>query len=152
MPRIYIEMMNGRPIMAYWTIEDAVRVAGMTREQAKSCLIPVELQPLSLDVRRYYEYRGYQMPDIRQAFLFLTSEVGELADELVQAEGGWVRNHPESKGKGIQGEAADVLMMLLVLSMQPDTWFDPIEAMFAKWASKGFPLITSRQEPDQQEA
>lgn len=151
MPRVFVEMMDDRPIMVYWTQEDAARVAGMAEADTKVRLVPVDLSPLSLAVQRYFEFRGLKMPNADQAFKFLTSELGELADELVQSEGGWVRNHPENKGKGVQGEAADVLMMLLVFCMQSEKWFDPIEAMFAKWSSKGFPMNAFRQEPGKEE-
>ncbi len=151
MPLAFVEMLGTKPIMIYWSLEDACRITGMTPEQAEKSLHPVEVSPLSLTVQRYFEYRGLKMPDRTEAFLFLTSELGELSDELVQEVGGWVRNNPKEKGKGIAPEAGDVLMMLLVFAMQPDTWFDPIEAMFAKMASKGFPINASRQKGGEEE-
>lgn len=142
MPKVYVEMMGSSPIMVYWTREDAIRITGMTEEEADKRLRPVDISSLSIVVQRYFEFRKYRIPNRDQAFKFLTSELGELADELVQAEGGWVRNNPEDKGKGVSQEAGDVLMMLLAFSMVEDTWFDLIDAMFAKMASKGFPLNT----------
>lgn len=89
------------------------------------------------DVKNYFEFRNYKVPDTHQAMLFLMSEVGELADELVQSmSDDWVRNNPENKGKGIQGEAGDVLMMLCALCSAAG--FDPEEAMRAKWKTKGY--------------
>jgi NTP pyrophosphatase (non-canonical NTP hydrolase) len=69
--------------------------------------------------------------------LFLTSEVGELADEVVQKiSEKRVRNNPENKGKGIAPEVGDVIMMTCVVCSAVGV--DPIEAMFEKMAAKGF--------------
>lgn len=147
---IYVEFLNGKPVSAHWTLEDALRLTGLTEEQARERIVSVPMDPISIPTRRYFDFRGLKFPTCQQAFLFLTSELGELADELVQLAGGWVRNNPQEKGKGIRGEVGDVLMMLVVFSMQffheYDEWVDPIDAMFEKWASKGFPINASRRE------
>ena len=100
-------------------------------------VIGVDFSPLIVDVMRYFEFRGYKVPDATQAMLFLMSEVGELADEVVQKTSEeWVRNHPENKGKGIAPEAGDVIMMTCALCSAVGV--DPLEAMFEKMTAKGF--------------
>lgn len=100
-------------------------------------VIGVELSPLTEDVMRYFKYRGYKVPDATQAMLFLTSEVGELADEVVQKTSEeWVRNNPENKGRGIAPEAGDVIMMTCAVCRAVGV--DPVEAMFETMAAKGF--------------
>ena len=88
-------------------------------------------------VNRYFQVRGYKEPDTVQAFLFLTSEVGELSDKLVHRQSeDWVRNHPESKNDDIAGEIGDILMML---TKTADTLgLDPMDCMLEKMARKGF--------------
>jgi NTP pyrophosphatase (non-canonical NTP hydrolase) len=100
-------------------------------------VIGLEMSPLTEAVMRYFEFRGYKVPDATQAMLFLTSETGELADEVVQKTSEeWVRNHPENKGKGIAPEAGDVIMMTCAVCSAVGV--DPIEAMFEKMTAKGF--------------
>jgi len=84
---------------------------------------------------RYFKFRGLEMPNESQAFQFLVSEVGELADALVSSSGNWVRNNP-GRERDIEGEAADVLMMLYVTLMERG--IDPYEAMLNKFRQKGF--------------
>jgi NTP pyrophosphatase (non-canonical NTP hydrolase) len=92
-------------------------------------------------ILRYYRFRGLSMPNEMQAFLFLASEVGELADALVSAPGPtsgggkWVRNNPDRE-RDPADEAADVLMMLYVTMMERG--IDPYAAMRAKFRRKGF--------------
>ncbi len=86
-------------------------------------------------VNRYYEFRGLTQPDANQAFLFLVSEMGELADAFVEEQGQWVRNNP-NRERDIQAEIGDVLMMLTVFSAAQGV--DPFEAMKAKMRKKGF--------------
>ena len=88
-------------------------------------------------VNQYFQYRGYKEPDTVQAFLFLTSEIEELADKLVhQQSEDWVRNHPESKNDDIAGEIGDILMML---TKTADTLgLDPMDCMLEKMSAKGF--------------
>lgn len=94
-------------------------------------------QSLSDIVKAYYEFRGLTQPDANQAYLFLVSEVGELADALVANQADWVRNNPDRERK-IEPEIGDVLMMLTVFAMEMGT--DPLQAMLDKMASKGFKL------------
>ncbi len=86
-------------------------------------------------VNRYYNFRGLTQPDAAQAFLFLVSEMGELADAFVQEQAEWVRNNPDRE-RDIEAEIGDVLMMLTVFASTQG--FDPFEAMLKKMGSKGF--------------
>ena len=94
-------------------------------------------QKISEIVKAYYEYRGLTNPDANQAYLFLVSEIGELADALVANQAKWVRNNPERE-RDIEAEIGDVLMMLTVFSMEMG--IDPVEAMLKKMERKGFQL------------
>lgn len=86
-------------------------------------------------ITEYFKFRGLVMPNEAQAFQFLVSEVGELADALVSSDGNWVRNNPDRE-KSVADEAGDVLMMLYVTLMERG--IDPYEAMLAKFKRKGF--------------
>ena len=86
-------------------------------------------------VQQYYDFRGLTQPDANQAFLFLVSEVGELADALVASQGQWVRNNPERE-RHIPSEIGDVLMMLTVFAATQG--IDPLEALKEKMRRKGF--------------
>ena len=87
-------------------------------------------------VNEYFQFRGYHDPDASQAFLFLASEVGELADKFVHGQASWVRNNPDAKNDDIAGEIGDVLMMLTKFAEKIGV--DPIEAMLNKFERKGF--------------
>lgn len=114
-----------------WTHGNAQKTA----EKDGGFVTPVFMEPLSALVERYFKARGYQMPTAEQAFLFLTSEVGELADALVHAQSdGWVRNN--ERERKIEGEIGDVMCMLIVTARQ--LGMDPIEVMLEKFRSKGF--------------
>lgn len=88
-------------------------------------------------VQKYYQFRGLAQPDANQAFLFLTSEIGELADALVAGQGDWVRNNP-GRERNIPAEIGDVLMMLTVFAATQGV--DPVEALKEKMRSKGFEM------------
>ena len=88
-------------------------------------------------VQVYYDFRGLTQPDANQAFLFLTSEIGELADALVANQAAWVRNNP-GRERVIPDEIGDVLMMLTVFAATQG--IDPVEALKAKMRSKGFDI------------
>jgi NTP pyrophosphatase (non-canonical NTP hydrolase) len=94
-------------------------------------------QKLSEIVDAYYQYRGMTHPDANQAYLFLVSEIGELADALVANQADWIRNNPDRE-REIDAEIGDVLMMLTVFSMEMG--IDPLEAMLKKMERKGFHL------------
>jgi len=131
--KIYVvwEIEDGGPVGVYWTHEQA------KREAYVGCFIkPVDLAPLGDLVDEYFAFRTYKTPSAQEAFLFLTSELGELADELAHGQGGWVRNNPADKGKGLEGEIGDVLMMLIKLASTVN--MDPLICMDNKMRSKGF--------------
>jgi len=93
------------------------------------------LATLQGTVEGYYEFRGLKTPDAGQAFAFLVSEIGELADAIVTQDGGWTRNHPERE-RDVKDEIGDVQMMLTVLADQ--FGIDPVGAMLDKMAAKGY--------------
>jgi NTP pyrophosphatase (non-canonical NTP hydrolase) len=127
----FVIIKNGQPEKICWT-QQAAEAHGSTGAEIVRC----EIDPLTVPVKEYFEYRGLKFPNAQEAFLFLTSELGELADELVSVVGGWVRNNPEGKGKGLLGEIGDVLMMLTMVCFA--LGLDPVACMFEKWAAKGF--------------
>ena len=86
-------------------------------------------------VKAYYEFRGLTIPNDTEALLFLTSEVGELADSHVEQMASWVRNNPD-KDRGVEDEVGDVLMMLTAYCIARE--IDPVECMLNKFAKKGF--------------
>ena len=135
----FVVMTCGGPRCVCWTRESAEEELAFGRQQWKEewRIEAVEIDSLCVPVMGYFAFRGYKTPDPIQAFLFLASEVGELADRLVQAQSAaWVRNHPESKSADPQGEIADVLMMLTALCSALN--LDPVELMLEKFKSKGF--------------
>ena len=92
---------------------------------------------LTQAVKAYYEKRGLKFPDANSALLFLVSEVGELADALVNQQPGWIRNHPD-KERDLKEEIGDVLMMLTAMAIAFD--IDPFEAMLDKFQGKGYDI------------
>jgi len=139
----YLVMLNNRPYQVCWTHEQAQKECD---ELAKfntvdTDIVDIPIDPVIQSMIDYFKFRGYKFPDTGQAFLFLVSEIGELADRLVQGQSpDWVRNHPEAKSARIQPEVGDVMMMLTALTYAElgSGEGDPIEMMFEKWASKGF--------------
>lgn len=97
---------------------------------------PVELGSLAGPVEDYFNFRELVDPDVFQAFMFLTSEIGELADKVVGLTGEWVRNNPQDKNDDVAGEIGDVLMMLTVTAAK--LGIDPVKAMFDKFERKGY--------------
>jgi len=92
-------------------------------------------QTLPEIVEKYFQFRNLTQPDANQAYLFLVSEIGELADAFVADQAAWVRNNPE-KERNVSDEIGDVLMMLTVFAMSQG--IDPKQAMLDKMRSKGF--------------
>ena len=124
--KIYLVTENGVS-KAYWTAERAQATGAPVTE--------VELENLPETITRYYRYRGMNFPNQLQSLAFLTSELGELADAIVESDGDWVRNNPDRE-RDPAPEAGDVLMMLYVTVMQRG--IDPLAEMLAKWRRKGF--------------
>jgi len=130
MLHIHLLLDNGLPVKAYWDVESAIEARDAGRGNH---IIDIPMQDLYAAVSHYFDFRGLKYPSQQEAFLFLTSEIGELADEIVQEAGGWVRNNPQNKGKGAENEMGDVVMMLCMTAMK-----DPIELMFRRWKEKGY--------------
>ncbi|MCE1254498.1 MAG: hypothetical protein LWX83_13235 [Anaerolineae bacterium] len=128
--------------MKIWVAEheDGKKTAHWIKKNAEALSIrepyEIDLEPLRELVEPYAEFRHYKKTNLTDATLFLTSELGEFSDEVVQMAGGWIRNNPENKGKGVAPEGGDILMMLVRAMNNLDA--DPIEAMFEKFKLKGF--------------
>ena len=115
-------------------------------------------------IQNYYQARGLQWPDAKDALWFFLSEVGELAeaylvhhesdltdeevdmlqtfsdegfhaDEIVSRVEGWVRNNDRVKKEDIRKEVADCEMMLAVF-MYSLTHTSPDEALLQKMKEK----------------
>ena len=115
-------------------------------------------------IQSYYDARGLQWPDAKDALLFYLSEVGELAeaylahhegnltgeeiqllenfsqdgfqaDEIVSRVPGWIRNNDRVRKEDISKEVADCEMMLAVF-MFSLTQSTPDAALLAKMKEK----------------
>ncbi len=115
-------------------------------------------------IKSYYEARGLQWPEAKDALWFFLSEVGELAeaylvhhqdeltdeevrmlenftvegyraDEIVSRVEGWIRNNDRVRKENISKEVADCEMMLSVF-MYSLTGATPDEALLAKMKEK----------------
>ena len=115
-------------------------------------------------IQSYYQARGLQWPDAKDALWFFLSEVGELAeaylahhkaeltdeeiamlevfsnegfhaDEIVSRVDGWVRNNDRVKKENIGKEVADCEMMLSVF-MYSLTKSTPDQALLIKMEEK----------------
>jgi NTP pyrophosphatase (non-canonical NTP hydrolase) len=134
--KIYLLMNKDKDaVSAHWMECDAY-----SNRHESDYVLSVELDPLTIPVAYYFDFRGNKFPNTDQSMHFLTSEIGELADEIVQSQSeDWVRNNPQNKGKGIAPELGDVLMMSTVLGISLEEHpICPVEAMFDKLKAKGF--------------
>lgn len=115
-------------------------------------------------IQKYYQARGLQWPDAKDALWFFLSEVGELAeaylahyedqltgeevqmlknfssegyhaDEIVSRIEGWVRNNDRVRKENIHKEVADCEMMLGVF-MYSLSGSTPDAALLAKMKEK----------------
>ena len=115
-------------------------------------------------IQKYYQARGLQWPEAKDALWFFLSEVGELAeaylvhheqnltaeevkmlktfadegfhaDEIVSRVDGWVRNNDRVKKEDISKEVADCEMMLAVF-MYSLTKTSPDDALLKKMKEK----------------
>jgi NTP pyrophosphatase (non-canonical NTP hydrolase) len=122
----------------HWTQQHAAKNAENLLTTHGLCTIHcVRLDPLCWLVNQYFAFRGLTEPTATQAFLFLTSETGELADAYVQEQATWVRNNPVARAAQAVGfEIADVLMMLTKFAERMG--IDPLTAMIEKFQSKGW--------------
>jgi NTP pyrophosphatase (non-canonical NTP hydrolase) len=96
-----------------------------------------------MDLRRlvdsYFDIRELAKPDTNEAMLFLTSEIGELADVIVSPQKKWVRNDKTKEDiknhiDYIADEVGDVLMMLTVVAGTFN--LDPVTCMQEKMTRK----------------
>ena len=97
------------------------------------------LEPISFIVNDYFKQRLLTDPTREQSFLFLTSELGEAADAIVQNAAAWNRNNPRNKDgstDAILEELGDVLMMLIKTSEKYGG--NVIHDMIKKFEKKGF--------------
>jgi NTP pyrophosphatase (non-canonical NTP hydrolase) len=89
-------------------------------------------------INDYYTQRGLKFPDSWQALAFATTEMGEAYEFLLQRDGGWVRNNPESKPvwdqQAFAEELGDLIMMVVVAGIAEGV--DPIQAMLGKMERK----------------
>jgi NTP pyrophosphatase (non-canonical NTP hydrolase) len=77
---------------------------------------------LTDEVEFYYNQRKLIPPNMHDCFLFLASEVGEVADEIMQWKGGFTRNNPLKEQRksddehieAIGEELGDVIMMAVM--------------------------------------
>lgn len=102
-------------------------------------ILEADLEPMSEIVNDYFAQRRLTDPTKEQAFLFLTSELGEAADAIVQDAANWTRNNPQNKdgsSEAILAELGDVLMMLVKTSEKFGG--NVIEDMLKKFTKKGF--------------
>ncbi|MCB2209325.1 hypothetical protein KQH62_00395 [bacterium] len=115
-------------------------------------------------IQTYYDARGLQWPDAKDALWFYLSEVGELteaylahhsddlteeelamletftkagqhADEIVSRVPGWIRNNDRVRKENISKEVADCEMMLAVF-IYSLTGASPDDALLAKMKEK----------------
>lgn len=89
-------------------------------------------------IEEYYDDRKLKVPDLIDSVLWMVSEVGEVAEACVQAQGGWVRNTP---GKDriitpmeIGRELSDVILMAMRVGMAMG--IDPLIMMAEKMQAK----------------
>ena len=87
----------------------------------------------------YYRERGLKWPNETKAILFAITELGEMAELLVNKDDEeWVRNNPEDKEgwspERFGEELGDVIMMCQVAGM--DAGVDPMELLLKKMQRK----------------
>lgn len=107
---------------------------------------------LEKKILQYYEMRGLKMPDLKDATLWLATEVGELLDAIMRLESGWVRNNPHSlerthvaKLTAVEDELGDCLMMLTVAALLIDA--DLINILLRKMNKKTGGELLAGQKP-----
>jgi len=99
----------------YWLITEVVELVKAWLETAKPSLTPAEA-----------------------AFFEQLIRLGEVAENIVQAEHDWVRNNDRVKAPNLAFEVGDALMMLTVFAIQSGV-ADPEICMKSKMKSKGWP-------------
>lgn len=89
-------------------------------------------------IKEYYEKRELRHPNIWQALAWLQTELAEVYELIMDREGGWVRNNPDSKPKfskeDLAEELGDIIFMCIVAGIEEGV--DPIGAMENKMRRK----------------
>lgn len=113
---------------------------------------------LTQEIKEYYEKRELKHPNIWQALGWVAAELGEVYEQLMAREGGWVRNNPEnheeqfSKDR-LAEELGDVIFMLIVAGIEEGV--DPVEAIRDKMQRKltkvatGVSRLEEAEEPEE---
>lgn len=86
-------------------------------------------------VVEYFRYRKLTIPSVESAFEFLVTEVGEVVEEKLQFEGGWVRNNKDKEQpltrdeylNRLGKELSDVIMMAIVMGLVAGV--DPVRSL-----------------------
>jgi len=86
----------------------------------------------------YYRLRNLKWPTVEEALMWAQTESGEVYEQLLAREGGWVRNNPdeheEYDRKKLAEEISDQILMLLVAGMVDG--FDILQIMRDKMERK----------------
>jgi len=134
MTTCYGILRDGQITHTAWTQENLLNKAGCL---SPSEIVEINVPPIIEAINWYFEKRGLlYAQDPIDAFLFLMSEIGEVADAIVHTRGAWVRNNERERDFG--PEIGDSLMMLCVTAQQRGV--DPLDEMLKKFAKKGFPI------------
>ena len=136
-------------------MNEKIALVGDNKKYLTSSDSGMDSSSLMNKILEYYATRGLTWPTPQEAFLWVMSEVGEVADELMIAtddEGKWVRNDKSKEGaerrrrakERFVEEVGDVIFMCLVTCMSLGSWesdsdvgrsylvYDPIRAMCEK--------------------
>jgi NTP pyrophosphatase (non-canonical NTP hydrolase) len=141
---IFVVVVEGRDeqssfVASHWNEEVASRETAELRRKyprLNITVMPVCLPNFSTMVNSYYQFRDYKDPDLKEAFNWLVSEVGELAGAINQTQiEGWVRNNDHTQDS-VADELGDVLMMLIKTAEKAGV--DVVDAMVNKWIRKGW--------------
>lgn len=89
-------------------------------------------------IKEYYTFRGYKYPNVWEALGFVTTEMGEVYELLLDRSSGFVRNNPDAKPKfsedRLAEELGDAIMLLVVAGLVEGV--DPLVALEEKIRSK----------------
>jgi len=86
-----------------------------------------------VDIIARFERKGRTWPNPRESTLWLLTEVGELAEEILMTQQKWVRNNPKKNDPGMFGrdtladELADVMEMTMITGHL--VGIDPLEVL-----------------------
>lgn len=90
------------------------------------------------EIINYAEKREYKMPDVWEAMGWVTTELGEVYEQLLAKKSGWVRNNPDSKApyspESLAEELGDVIFMVMLAGYAEGV--NPLQAMKNKMARK----------------